>query len=157
MTNRGKQRTVREGQFDRAMEEFNREIAVKTTLTMAKFHDLYVAPLEARLLLVETLLGIRLLRWIKGWLLKTFTEPVEEVAAQGAEEEPADAHEPAAEHESNPFTPRELWPWGWHSVGSAAVGRADRERCERCGGRGRASGRRHDGRDHAALFGRRRV
>ncbi|MCR4339042.1 MAG: hypothetical protein NUW01_04045 [Gemmatimonadaceae bacterium] len=87
MSNRKPQRTVREGQFDRAMEGFNREMATKTALTMARFHELYVKPLERRIMVLELLTGIRLLRWtlslpgrIKDWLFITFTEPVPEVA-----------------------------------------------------------------------------
>lgn len=68
MTNRPPQRTVREGQFNRALDAMNLEMAQKTAASLAKFHGAYIAPLERRILLIETLTGIRLVRWIR-WTL----------------------------------------------------------------------------------------
>lgn len=68
MGNRPPQRTVREGQFNRALDIMNFEMAQKTAKSMAAFHAAYVAPLERRILLIETITGIRLVRWIR-WTL----------------------------------------------------------------------------------------
>ena len=109
MTNRPPQRPVRVGQFERAMEEFNREMAVKTSLTMAKFHELYVAPLHRRILVLELLTGIRLVRWmlslpgrVKAWFMQKFTEPVPELAAAVPESVPEPTPVPKPEHDGRP-------------------------------------------------------
>ena len=72
MANRPPQQVVRAGQFDRALQNFSLEMGAKTAQAMAKFHGMYIAPLERRILLIETILGIRLVRWIRftlyrGW------------------------------------------------------------------------------------------
>ena len=46
----------------------NFEQAQKVAASLAKFHQIYVGPLERRILLIETLTGIRLVRWIR-WTL----------------------------------------------------------------------------------------
>ena len=96
MTNKPGQKTVRAGQFDAAMEQMNHEMAIKTALTMSKFHELYVRPMERRILFLELSTGIRLMRWIvslpwriKAWFLLTFTEPVIDEPDAIAEPEPA--------------------------------------------------------------------
>ncbi|KKK96107.1 hypothetical protein LCGC14_2666120, partial [marine sediment metagenome] len=55
MTNRRPQKTVRVGQFDRALDAMNFEMAQKTAASLAKFHQAYVAPFERRIVLIETL------------------------------------------------------------------------------------------------------
>ena len=109
VANRPPQKAVRVGQFERTLEQFNREMAVKTSLTMAKFHELYVAPLERRILFLELLTGIRLIRWvvslpgrIKAWFTQKFTEPVPEVAAAVPESVPEPIPEAEPEHDGQP-------------------------------------------------------
>lgn len=76
MTNRGPQKTVRVGQFEKALEQFKKELdfdmAQKTASVLARFHGLYVAPLERRVLIIETILLIRPVRWcwrkfVRAW------------------------------------------------------------------------------------------
>ncbi len=41
------------------------QMAQGTAMALAKFHEGYVAPLERRILLIETITGIRLVRWVR--------------------------------------------------------------------------------------------
>ena len=122
MSNRPPQQVVRAGQFDRALAAMNFEMAQKTAASLAKFHGAYVAPLERRILLIETLTGIRLLRWIRwtlyrGWLwvrgkllagwhhfYMRFSEAIPEEFRDEAEEEKVEPEEepppePEPEHD----------------------------------------------------------
>lgn len=62
---------VRVAQLERTLEGFNREIGVKVAESMHRYHTEYVTPLEERVLLLETILGIRLMRWLSRqfWML----------------------------------------------------------------------------------------
>lgn len=49
MTNRPKQRTVREGKLEATLESMNAEIGTKTALALAKYHELYVSQIQSAL------------------------------------------------------------------------------------------------------------
>lgn len=96
---RRKQRAVREERFERSLDAMNFEMAQKVAHSLYLFHEEYVSPLEKRVTLLETLLGIRLFWWLYGlgervvlWFYYTFTEPVpedEDENQEGEDEPPA--------------------------------------------------------------------
>ncbi len=113
MGNRPPQKTVREGQFNRALDAMNFEMAQKTAASLAKFHHAYLAPMERRLLHIETITGIRLLRWIRYKLylgLRLVIDRVwhpfymrfsEEIPEEVKDPEPGPTEEPEPEPEDD--------------------------------------------------------
>ena len=106
MGNRGPQKTVREGQFNRALDAMNYEMAGKTAASLGKFHESYVAPLESRIYRLELILGVRLWLWVRGKVLDGWhnfymknSDPIEEVSVE--EPEPEVAPEPAPQPEDD--------------------------------------------------------
>ena len=104
MGNRPQQRTVREGKLNATLEAMNFEMAKKTAIAMASFHHEYVEPLEKRILFIETIFGIRLVRWIRWmvylgfrWVRETGRALWHRVFMAGTEPVPEEAEEPIQE------------------------------------------------------------
>ena len=104
--NKPQDRTVREGKFNRTLDAMNYEMAQKTAKSMAIFHEKYVTPLERRLMTIETVTGIRLMRWIRWelfglWqrLYMRFTEAVPQEEGEPTVAAPVLETVPEPEHD----------------------------------------------------------
>jgi hypothetical protein len=105
MPNREPQKTVRAGQLDRTLEQFNAEIGVKVAETLHRYHEQHVEP---RLAALEAPFWRRWWRKIKAAL--EWLRPVKE-SDFAPEPEPVEAEpEPAAPSEIVQARPRIIRP-----------------------------------------------
>jgi hypothetical protein len=61
------QQAVRVARFEATLDRFNSEIGEKTAFTLAKFHEMYVAPLEQRIAELETPWYRRMWHRLTAW------------------------------------------------------------------------------------------